>query len=180
MAFSSIDIRPILRRLRRDPLFTMVTLLTLAIGIGANTAIFSVVRGVLLEPLPYPDPDRLVGVWHTAPGFNTQQLVSSPASYFTYREENRSFTDNGMWTTNSMSITGLAEPEQVPGLAVTVGVLPILGVRPFLGRPFSAQDDSPGAPLTATTHNVAAASAASLPFIIPPCASSMGWWWKKG
>src|SRR5690348_16879546 len=101
MALSSTGLRPVLRRLRRSPMFTLMTLLTLAVGIGANTAIFSVVNGVLLKPLPYPEPDRLVGVWHTAPGLNIQQLNSSPASYFTYREEGRSFQENGLWVPTS-------------------------------------------------------------------------------
>lgn len=148
MAFSRNGIRPVFRRLRRSPLFTFLTLLTLAIGIGANTAIFSVINAVLLKPLPYPDSDRLVGIWHTAPGLNIKQLVSAPANYFTYREEGRSFEHVGLWNTSSFTVTGLAEPEQVPGLAMTVEVLPILGAKPFLGRSFTQNDDSPGSPLT--------------------------------
>src|SRR3954470_10167472 len=103
-----------MRRLGRAPLFTFLTLLTLAIGIGANTAIFSVINSVLLKPLPYPDPDRLAGVWHSAPGLNIPLLNSSPATYFTHREEGRTFQDTGLWTTSSITITGKAEPEQVP------------------------------------------------------------------
>src|SRR6185295_18208631 len=97
MAFSRNGIRPIFRRLRRSPLFTFLTLLTLAIGIGANTAIFSVINAVLLKPLLYPDPDGRVGVWHTAPGLNIKQRNSAPANYFTYREEGRSFEQFGLW-----------------------------------------------------------------------------------
>lgn len=149
MAVPGIRVRPILRRLRHSPLFTFLTLLTLAIGIGANTAIFSVIGAVLLKPLPYPEADRLVGVWHTARGLHMRLLNSNPASYFTYREEGRAFAENGLWTTNPMTVTGLAESEQVPGLQVTAGVLPLLGTKPFLGRLFSAQDDTPGSPLTA-------------------------------
>jgi predicted permease len=129
-------------------MFTAVTLLTLAVGIGANTAIFSVVNGVLLKPLPYPDPDRLIAVWHTAPGLGIPEFNASPSTYFTYREENRTFEDVGIWRNDSVSVTGLAEPEQVRALMVSDGVLPIIGVQPARGRWFSRKDDSPGSPGT--------------------------------
>src|SRR5438309_3778789 len=105
--------RHLLRRLFQSPMFTGITLLTLAIGIGANTAIFSVVGGVLLKPLPYPRPDELISVKHRAPGIKVDELPTSPSCYFVYREEGRSFQDIGLWTGNSVSVTGLAEPEQV-------------------------------------------------------------------
>ena len=92
------QLKHVLRRLGRAPMFTVLTLVTLAIGIGANTAIFSVVDGVLLKPLPYPQPEELVGVWHTAPGVNITDLNSAPSLYFTYREEGRTFQDVGLWT----------------------------------------------------------------------------------
>jgi hypothetical protein len=80
------QLKHIFRRLRRAPLFTAITLVTLAVGIGANSAIFSVVRGILLKPLPYPDPDQLVGVWETAPGLGWKEMNASPSTYFTFRE----------------------------------------------------------------------------------------------
>src|SRR5262245_59416487 len=87
------------RNLRQRPTFVLATVLTIALGIGANTAIFSVVNGVLLKPLPYPEPDRLVGVWHTAPGLDIAgDLNCSPTMYFTYREQGRSFQDIGLWS----------------------------------------------------------------------------------
>ena len=89
----------VLRRLLRSPLFTAMTLVTLAIGIGANTAIFSVINGILLKPLPYPHPEELVGVWPTAPGFNVKELDISPSLYFIYREENRTFETSGFGQT---------------------------------------------------------------------------------
>ena len=135
-----------LRRLLHAPLFTAVTLLTLAVGIGANTAIFSVVYGVLLKPLPFADPDRLVGVWHTAPGMNIPLLNMGPSNYFTYRAEGRVFQDIGIFQTNSVTITGGAEPERVQALEVTHGLLPLLGVTPVAGRTFGPADDAPGAP----------------------------------
>jgi predicted permease len=143
----------VLRRLRRAPLFTAITLLTLAVGVGANTAIFSVINGVLLKPLPYADPGSLVGVWQTAPGLGFDQINASPATYFTYREEGQSFEDIGLWQTFSTTITGLAEPEQVSSLAVTDGALPILAVKPLHGRWFVPDDDLPKRPETAIlTH----------------------------
>lgn len=137
-------LRQAARRLIRAPLFTAVTLVTLAVGIGANTALFSVINGVLLKPLPFDDPDRLVGVWHTAPGLGIKLLNASPSTYFTYREENRVFEDVGLWNDASVTVTGTAEPEQVDAVLFTDGMLPILRVRPLLGRAFTAKDDSAG------------------------------------
>jgi len=101
-----------------------------------------------LKPLPYPHPDELIGLNHTALGINIPELTLSPSMYFTYRDENRSFEDIGIYTGDSVSVTGLAEPEQVKALDVTDGVIPVLGVRPLLGRSFSRKDDSPGSPET--------------------------------
>jgi len=142
------QVRHSLRRLGRSPLFTAIAIITLAVGIGANSAIFSIVNGVLLKPLPYDDPERLVGVWHKAPGVGFGDLNQSPALHFHYREENRVFADIGMWSRGAVAVTGLAEPERVEVLMVTASMLPILRVQPALGRTFSAEDDSPGSPLT--------------------------------
>lgn len=143
------QLKQVLRRLSRSPLFTVITLITLAVGIGANTAIFSVVEGVLLKPLPYPAAERLTGAWHTAPGLGIKLLNASPATYLTYRENNRTFEDIGIWQDGTVSVTGVAEPEQVPEIEVTDGILPMLGVKPHLGRWFTKKDDSPGSPETA-------------------------------
>jgi putative ABC transport system permease protein len=134
----------VLRRLARAPMFTGVTLLTLAIGIGANTAVFSVVESVLLKPLPYPKPEELVGIWHTAPGIGIKEVNVAPSLYFSYREENRVFQEVGLWDSGTASVTGLAEPEQVRSLMVSDGLLPLLRIPPVLGRWFSREDDSPG------------------------------------
>ena len=134
------------RRLVRAPLFTGSTIVTLAVGIGANTAIFSVVYGVLLKPLPFPDPERLVGVWHVAPGMNIPLLNQSPSTYFTYREHNRTFEDIGIYDGSSVSITGRGDPERVQALLVTDGTLPVVGATPLRGRLFTRADDAPGAP----------------------------------
>jgi putative ABC transport system permease protein len=142
-------IKHVFRRLMRSPIFTIVTLATIAIGIGANTAIFSVVNGVLLKPLPYPDAETLVGVWQSAPGIGINDLQLGFADYFTFREENRSFQEFGIWNGNSFSITGMGTPERVQSIDVTAGILPALGVRPALGRWFTQKDDTPGSPATA-------------------------------
>jgi predicted permease len=144
MRSMTTQLRQVLRRLGRAPFFTAVTLVTLAVGIGANTAIFSVVEGVLLKPLPYPHPEELVAVWLTAPGINIKGLNPSPADYLIYREQNRTFQDMGLYMWDSRNVTGLAQPEHVAGLDVSDGLLPILGVRPLLGRLFTRADDSPG------------------------------------
>jgi predicted permease len=139
----------VLRKLRGSPVFTGVSIVTLGIGIGANAAIFSVVNGVLLKPLPYEDPSRLIGVWHKAPGLGFEEVNMSPALYFTYREEGgRVFEDIGMWSTAEVSVTGQGEPAQVPGLMVTDGTLALLGVSAAHGRIFTKEDDQPGNPLT--------------------------------
>ena len=104
----------VLRRLARMPLFTSVAVLTLAIGIGANAAVFSVIEGVLLKPLPYPRSDELVALDHSAPGVNLPRAGAAPFLYFTYREEGRVFQDVGLWNPGTVSVTGLAEPEEVP------------------------------------------------------------------
>jgi predicted permease len=136
------------RRLWRAPLFTVITLITLAAGVGANIAVFSVVEGVLLKPLPYPHPESLVGVWHTAPGLNIDDVNMAPSNYFIYREQNRVFEDVGIYQGDSVSVTGQGDPEQVQALDVTDGVLPILGLKPILGRWFNRAEDSPSGPET--------------------------------
>src|ERR1043165_5767537 len=138
----------IVKRLVRTPLFTAVTILTLAIGIGANTAIFSVVEGILLRPLPFNHSDELIAVDHTAPGVNLENAGAAPFLYFTYREDSRTFQDIGIWNTDTSSLTGLAEPEEIRTLNVTPSVLSILRVQPSVGRLFSEADGSPNAPRT--------------------------------
>ena len=142
------QVQQIVRRLWRAPVFTVITLITLAAGVGANIAVFSVVEGVLLKPLPYPNPDALVGVWHTAPGLTLEEVNMAPSNYFIYREQGRVFEDIGIYQGNSVSVTGQGNPERVEALDVTDGVLPVLGVTPALGRWFNRVDDSPSGPDT--------------------------------
>jgi predicted permease len=127
-------------------MFTLIAVFTLALGIGANTAIFSVVRGVLLKPLPYDQPESLVGVWLSAPGIGIPDLNLSPSWYLVFREEGRVFQDIGLWGGGAVSVTGSGEPERVQTLSVTDGTLTLLHVNPVLGRTLSAEDDSPKSP----------------------------------
>jgi hypothetical protein len=124
------NLRHTLRRLARSPMFTAISLVTLAIGIGANTAIFSVIDGVLLKPLPYPHSEQLVALWHTAPGVNIKDLNMAPSLYFVYSDESRVFQDVSMWQDGTSSVTGIAEPEEVPVLQATHRLLPILRCSP--------------------------------------------------
>src|ERR1700733_6899888 len=118
-------LRHAFRRLRRAPGFTAIAVATVALAIGATTAIFSVVNGVLIKPLPYPHVEALVGIWHTAPGIPSIKgfLNLSPTMLFTYREQNRTFQQMGLWSNGEASVTGLADPEQVQALYVTSGTL---------------------------------------------------------
>ena len=142
--------RHALRALRHNPGFTLVAVLTLALGIGANTAIFSVVNAVLIKPLPYPGPDALVGVWHSyvRQGVKSNNVHMSGPMYFGYREQIRTFEKFGVWSSGAASVTGGGDPEQVRTLSVTDEILPALGVPPVVGRWFSRADDTTGTPET--------------------------------
>src|SRR5271155_2163612 len=129
------DVRHGLRMLRRNPVFTAVGLLTIAIGIGANAAVFSVVNSVLLKPLNYPRSQELVALHQIAPGAAgladfRNGLLLSPSMYFTYAEQNRTFQALGVWVPDTANVTGLAEPEQVRTIDVSDGVLQALAVPP--------------------------------------------------
>ncbi len=141
----SRDTRHAIRGLRRTPAFTAAVILTLALGIGANTAVFAVIDSILIQPLPYPQAEALVGVWHTAPGVPGAGTIGcTPSMYFTYREENKTFEYFGLWRSGDASVTGIADPELLRVLLVTHGVLDAVGVKPLLGRWFSRADDTPG------------------------------------
>jgi putative ABC transport system permease protein len=139
------DLRYASRTFRKRPAFAAATVLTLALGIGATAAIFSVVYGVLLKPLPFQEPDGLVSLRHHAPhGAGTNH---GPATYLTYREHQKVFEGIGVWDTTEVSVTGRGDPEHVQALSVSAATLPILRVRPVLGRVFSAEDETLGNPL---------------------------------
>ena len=142
------DAKLAFRRLGKAPGFTVAVLLTLAIGMGANTTVFSVINRVLLRPLPYPDSDRLAALILQAPGTGgvaaaATGLQFSSSMFFTVAEHNRSFQSLGIWTTRNVSITGLAQPEEVHAALISDGVLETLGVAPAAGRPLLAGDQDP-------------------------------------
>jgi predicted permease len=141
-------LKHILRKLSNFPAFTAITVATLAIGIGANSAMFAVIENVLLKPLPFPDSAQLVDLGHDVPGIGLHGRAA-PFLYFTYADQSRSFQSIGVWRENSNNLTGLAEPKHVRSLELTSEVLPMVGVQPLFGRLFSAADTAPGAPLTA-------------------------------
>ena len=147
------DVRFGWRALQRAPTFLAVAVITLALGIGATTAMFSVVYGILIRPLPYPDQARLVEIVHQ--GANGGQLLASPAAYFGYRDHNRTFDAIGHWDWDSSPVTvsGDGEPESITSLEMTHEVLQILGATPVAGRTFTAADDRPGAaPTVVISH----------------------------
>jgi predicted permease len=147
------DLRYAARTFGKQPGFAATAVLTLALGIGATTAIFSVVYGVLLKPLPFRDPERLVSLLHRGPGVNLETMNQGPATYLTYRDNQRTFEAIGAWDANQVSVTGRGDPEQVEALSVTDTTLSLLGVQPHLGRLFNAEDVVPGQPLrTVLTH----------------------------
>jgi predicted permease len=124
----------------------LTAIITVGAAIGANALIFSVVNGVILKPLPYANPSSLVGAWLVAPGVMPGPLNQSAATYFMLRDAGQSFQDIGLWSSGSATITGRGEPEQVETLTVTDGTLPVLGIRPALGRIFTKEDDLPKGP----------------------------------
>lgn len=138
-----MELRQTARRLSRAPGFTLTTVLTLAIGIGATIAIFSVVNGILIKPLPFPGADRLVSLTHRSLQQNAENLPASAAIYFTYRDNNRAFESVALWQPDSASVTAPGDPEEVRAMQVTFEFLPTLGVVPALGRAFVAADDQP-------------------------------------
>ncbi|MGH9199690.1 MAG: ABC transporter permease [Vicinamibacterales bacterium] len=146
------DIRYAARVLGRTPGFTAAAVLTLALGIGATTAIFSVVNSVLISPLSYPDPDALVRIVHSIGGID--QPYFNDAIYATYKENTQAFEDLGVWSPGeTATVTGHGDPEEVRTLTASRGVLTTLGVRPEIGRWFSTTDDTPGAPDTVMLGN---------------------------
>ena len=141
------DLRVGLRQFLKSPGFTAVAVLTLALGIGANTAIFSVVNAVLLRPLPFKDPDRLVRIWHTPPAKSFPGMPTfsvSAANYMDWQRENHVFERMAIYNYHGLTLTGVAQPQQVDACAVSSGFFETLGVPPLLGRVFSPEEDQPG------------------------------------
>src|SRR5262245_26971489 len=120
------------RMLLKHPGVSAIAVITLALGIGANTAIFSVVNAVLLNPLPYKSPDRLVSLWENVPGHGRWR--ASPANFFDWKKQNTVFEDVSAFGQNSLTFTGYGEPEQLTGAWVSAGYFGVVGVEPLLGR----------------------------------------------
>src|SRR5262245_374514 len=139
------DIRYGFRGLWRNPGFAIIAALSLALGIGANTAIFSLINTVLLRPLPYQEPDRLVMVWEDASFAGVPQNTPAPANYADWKSQNQTFEDMAAIGQRSFNLPGDGEPERVDAYVVTANFFPILGVKPALGRSFLAEEDKPDA-----------------------------------
>jgi putative ABC transport system permease protein len=142
------DLRYGLRTLRTNPGFTAAATLALALGIGANTAVFSLVNGVLLQPLDYPDADRLVTILETTPEFGTNAAAVAYPNYLDWRRESRAVTDLGAFREDDFNLTGAGEPERLSGLYVSASLFQVLGVAPVLGRNFGLDEDRQGAACT--------------------------------
>ena len=145
---TSHDVRYAARALRKQPAFTLAAVLTLALGIGAYTAIFSLVNSIVLKPLPYPRAEELVSLRHTAPGAAgmgnlASDLRLSASMYFTYAEHTRTFSSIGVWSAGTATVTGTGDPEEVRSIMVSDGVLQALGVSPLLGRALGSADQEP-------------------------------------
>ncbi len=139
------DLRRALRSLPRRPAFTGAAVLTLALGLGATTAIFSVVYSVLLKPLPYPNAGELVRIRHPAAGLGGSDIGASPAMYLTYRKENRTFAEIGLWSDGGQTLTSEGETTRIRSLRASHGLLQALGVQPLRGRWFTEGEQGPAA-----------------------------------
>src|SRR6202034_485574 len=137
------------RMLARSPGFTLAAILSLAIGIGANTTIFSIINALLLRPLPYQDADRLAILWNRSPGLNITEDWFSTAQYFDIKTGHRGFEQVGIAIGGNYNLTSQGEPERVGTIRVSSNLLPMLGQAAALGRGFAPDEDSPGKPATA-------------------------------
>lgn len=143
------DLRYALRSLRKSPGFAAVAVLTLALGVGANTAVFSLINAVLLRPLPYDRPDQLVLVWESAPFFGVRDSPVAPANYADWKARSHSFEEIGALEEGGYRLTGDGTPEMVRGSQVSASLMRALRLRPALGRIFRDEEDRPGAPKVA-------------------------------
>src|ERR1043165_2026882 len=136
------DLTYAFRMLLKHPGVTAIAVITLALGIGANTAIFSVVNAVLLNPLPYKQPERLVSLWENVPGHGRWR--AAPANFFDWKKQNTVFEDVAAFGQSSMTLTGVGEPEQLTGTRVSSGYFAVVGVEPFIGRSFASEEHEVG------------------------------------
>jgi putative ABC transport system permease protein len=138
------DVRHAIRMLSHNPGFSLVALLTFAIGIGVNTAVFSVFNGVLLRPLPYPEPDRITMVWLDNRRLGIREDITSHPNFRDWRDQNASYAHLAAVTPTSFSLTGSDEPERLSGAQATANFFDVMGVRPLLGRVFDESHETPG------------------------------------
>ncbi|HKP03417.1 MAG TPA: ABC transporter permease [Chthoniobacterales bacterium] len=138
------DVRYGLRMLMKNPAFTIIAVLALALGIGANTAIFSVVNTLLLRPLPYKNPEQLVVIWENATHLGFPKNTPSPANFLDWQKQNTLFTGMGAFAERTFNLTGVGEPERLEGRRVSANLFELLGVKPILGRTFVPDEDKPG------------------------------------
>src|SRR5437899_2802067 len=141
--------------LGKNPYLTLVIILSLAIGIGANTAVFSVADALLLKPLPYPHPDRLAILWLRSPGIGIPEDWPSPGQYLDMRQANRSFEEMAICIGDTTTLNGRDQPERIEVIRASSSLMSLLGAQPFLGRIFTAEDDAPGKqPVVLLTHAI--------------------------
>jgi putative ABC transport system permease protein len=138
------DLRYGARMLMKNPGFMLIAVLTLALGIGANTAIFSVVRAALLSPLPYDESGRLVMVWQSFPQRGLDLVPMSLPNFVDLRDQAQVFEEMGVFRSDPVSLTGSGEPERIVGMRVSAALLPISRVAPLMGRAFLPEEDRPG------------------------------------
>lgn len=143
------DFRYAMRVLRKNPVLTVVVVASLTVGIGANTAIFSVVDALLLRPLPYPQPDRLANVWLHSPGLGIFRDWPSPGQYVDIQRENHSFEQMALAQSRTVVLTGREQPERIDALRTQSALLTMLGAKPLMGRLLLPEEDTPGKPATA-------------------------------
>ena len=140
------DVRYALRMMRKNQGLTFVVVLSLAIGIGANSAVFSVVDALLLRPLPYPQPDRLANIWLHSPGIGIYRDWPSPGEYQDLQQENHSFDEMAIANLDKMTLTGHGQPQRIDIMKASSSLFHLLGGKPLLGRLFLADEDKPGRP----------------------------------
>src|SRR5262249_34595673 len=148
------DLQLGVRMLIKHPSFTVIALATLALGIGANITIFTVVNAVLLRPLPYPEADRLVYLWSESPMQNIRERASAYANFSEWRNQNRSFEDLAVFDPTAVTLTGAAEPEQVMSVRASANLFPLLGVAPMVGRTFTADEEQQKVRVVVLSHGL--------------------------
>jgi putative ABC transport system permease protein len=148
------NLRYTLRQITKNPGFFIVAVAALALGIGANTAIFSAVEAVLLKPLPFAQPDRLVIVWEDMSFLGFANNTPAPANYVDWRAQNRVFADMAATRFTTASLTGDGQPEQLSGKQVTSNFFDVLGVQPAAGRPFTEEEEKTRRPVVVLSYGV--------------------------